>query len=147
VLKDPGGAVFMVWESKEHIGTTITGEPGTLCWADLSVPDQTAVLPFYTAVFGWEFDPGKDNSGYLHIKNGGTHIGGVPAANQRNPHAPAHWALYFHVADCDASTAKAKELGAQLYMEPMTMEGVGRMSCMADPQGAASFLFQPMMRE
>jgi len=144
VLQDPAGAVFMVWEAKQHVGTTITGVPGTLCWADLSVPDQAAVLPFYTAVFGWEFDPGKDNSGYLHIKNGGTYIGGVPPAHQRNPHAPPHWALYFQVENCDASAAKAKELGAQLFMEPMTMEGVGRMACMADPQGATSFLFQPM---
>jgi predicted enzyme related to lactoylglutathione lyase len=148
VCQDPAGAVFMVWEAKAHQGTGITGVPGTLCWADLSVPNQDAVVPFYKDVFGWEFDPGKDGSGgYLHIKNGEKHIGGVPAAHQRNPQAPAHWMVYFQVDDCDASTAKAKELGAHFHMEPMTMEGVGRMSMMADPQGAVSFLFQPVRHQ
>ena len=51
---------------------------------------------------------------------------------------------YFLVAECDASTAKAKELGAAVYMEPMTLEGVGRFSVIADPQGATFSLFQPM---
>jgi predicted enzyme related to lactoylglutathione lyase len=62
----------------------------------------------------------------------------------RNPNAPPHWLIYFLVADADASTNKAKELGATIYVAPMTMEGVGRWSIMADPQGAVFALFQPM---
>ena len=49
-----------------------------------------------------------------------------------------------HVRDADAATAKAKELGAKVYVEPMTMENVGRWSVIADPQGAVLALFQPM---
>ena len=74
-------------------------------------------------------------------------IGGVPPAQHRNPNAPPHWLLYFYVTDADAATAKAKELGAQVYMGPMTMENVGRWSVVADPQGAVLALFQPMERQ
>ncbi len=142
VLQDPAGAHFAVWQPKLHQGTTITGVPGTLCWADLMTPDQAGAAKFYQAVFGWQLDPGKDGSGYLHIKNGDQYIGGVPPAEARNPNAPPHWLLYFLVEDCDTSTAKAKQAGANVYMQPMSMEGVGRWSVVADPQGAVFALFQ-----
>jgi predicted enzyme related to lactoylglutathione lyase len=145
-FQDSTGANFNVWQAAANTGTGITGVPGTLCWADVSTPDQGAAAAFYAAVFGWEATPGEDTSGYLHIKNGEAFIGGIPAAHQRNPNVPAHWMAYFQVADCDASVAKAKGMGAAVFMEPFTMEGVGRMAVIADPQGAAFSLFQPMPR-
>ena len=36
----------------------------------------------------------------------------------------------------------AKEMGAKLYLPPMTMEGVGRMAVIADPQGAVFAIFK-----
>jgi predicted enzyme related to lactoylglutathione lyase len=146
VFQDPTGASLAVWQAGKNTGTGITGVPGTLCWADLSTGGQTAAATFYAAVFGWEATPGQDTSGYLHIKNGEAFIGGIPAAHQRNPNVPPHWMAYFLVANCDASVAKAKELGAAVFMEPFTMDGVGRMAVVADPQGAAFSLFQPMPR-
>jgi len=149
VLRDPTGAHFSVWQPKTHHGSGIEGVPGTFCWADLSTPDPDAAIPFYKAVFGWEIAPGqedsgKDDSGYLHIKNGETFIGGIPPARFHNPGAPAHWLLYFYVTGCDASAARAKELGGRLYMEPSTIEKVGRMAIAADPEGAIFALFQPL---
>ena len=133
----------MVWESKQHIGTTITGVPGTLCWADLSTPDQQAAASFYSGLFGWTLMKGEhDSSGYLHIKNGEDFIGGVPPAAHRNPNAPPHWLAYFLVSDCDAMAAKASSLGAKLHMPPITMENVGRFSVIADPQGTKFSIFQ-----
>jgi uncharacterized protein len=143
VLQDPTGAVIQLWQPKTNKGTGINGVPGTVCWADLSTPDQAKAAEFYKAIFGWEISPGQDNSGYLHIKNGEGFIGGIPPAQFRDPNAPPHWLLYYLVTDSDAATAKAKELGARVYMEPMTMEGVGRWSVVADPQGAVFALFQP----
>jgi hypothetical protein len=147
VFVDPTGASFAVWQAGKNAGTGITGVPGTLCWADLSTPDQAGGTAFYGAVFGWEATPGEDKSGYLHIKNGEQFIGGIPAAHQRDAKAPPHWMPYFQVADCDASVAKAKALGAAVFMEAMTMEGVGRFAVVADPQGAAFSVFQPMPRK
>jgi predicted enzyme related to lactoylglutathione lyase len=142
VFQDPTGASVAVWQAGKNTGTGIAGVPGTLCWADLNTPDQAAAAAFYGAVFGWEATAGQDTSGYLHIKNGEHFIGGIPPAHQINPKAPPHWMAYFLVADCDASVAKAKELGGTVFMEPLTMEGVGRFAVVADPQGAAFSLFQ-----
>lgn len=150
VLQDPTGAIFCVWQSMKGHGIGIAGEDGTLCWADLSTPDQARAGKFYSEMFGWEMMADTDDkpaSGYLHIKNGEDFIGGIPPAAHRNPHAPPHWLAYFQVSNCDASAAKAKQLGAKLYLEPMTVEDVGRMAVVADPQGAAFSIFQVMPRK
>ncbi len=144
VIQDPTGAVFCVWEAKQHPGTTIAGENGTLCWADVNTPNPDRAKHFYESLFGWKLLPGeKDTSGYLHIKNGEEYIGGMPPLDQQDRNAPPHWLLYFQVADCDASTAKVKQLGGKEFMAPMSMEAVGRFSVVADPQGAVFSLFQP----
>jgi predicted enzyme related to lactoylglutathione lyase len=39
------------------------------------------------------------------------------------------------------------DLGANICMGPMTIEKTGRMSVLADPQGAVLALFQPFPRE
>jgi hypothetical protein len=49
---------------------------------------------------------------------------------------PPHWLVYFAVADCDASTERAHELGATVKVPPSDIPGVGRFSMLADPQGA-----------
>jgi predicted enzyme related to lactoylglutathione lyase len=143
VIQDPTGAVFSFWEAKTHKGMGIASEPGTLCWADLMTNDPAKAKPFYEQLFGWKIEVGQHGGDYLHIKNGESFIGGVPPVGSLPPNAPPHWQIYFLVKDCDASTAAAKSAGAQVYMEPMSMEGVGRWSVIADPQGAAFSLFQP----
>lgn len=146
VIQDPTGATFSIWQAKSHSGIGITGVDGTLCWADLMTSDVAAARKFYSEVFGWEIAPGEhDPSGYLHIKNGDTFVGGIPPAGLQ-PGVPPHWLLYFLESDADAATEKAKSLGARLYYGPTTMENVGRWSVVADPQGAVFALFQPMRR-
>jgi predicted enzyme related to lactoylglutathione lyase len=140
VFDDPTAAGIAIWQPKLHQGTGIEGVPGTLCWADLITSDAARAAEFYQSTFGWQTDPGT--SGYLHIKNGDQFIGGIPPAGHRPPGVPPHWLAYFLVEECDASTAKARDAGARVYVEPMTMEGVGRWSVVADPQGAVFALFQ-----
>jgi hypothetical protein len=142
VISDPTGAHFCIWEAKRNKGFEVEGHPGAFCWADLMTPDIPKATKFYEAAFGWKFEPGEDKSGYLHIKNGDKYIGGVPPAEHRPPNAPPHWLSYVMVKDCDVSTEKAKAGGAKVYAGPMTMEGVGRWSVIADPQGAVFALFQ-----
>ena len=111
--------------------------------ADLNTPGAESAKKFYSYVFGWEMSPvDHDTSGYLHIKNGRDFIGGVPSESQRDRQAPPHWMLYFAVADVDATAAKVRQTGGQLLMEPLTMQDVGRMAAVRDPQGSAFFLFK-----
>jgi uncharacterized protein len=143
VIQDPTGAVISVWQANKHLGTGLIGEKGTLCWADLNTSDQDVASRFYSQLFGWslEKDP-NDSSGYLHLKNKDKFIGGIPATQHRDPPTPPHWLAYFETANCDLTTATAKELGARPRLEPMTMENVGRWSILTDPQGAAFAAFQ-----
>jgi uncharacterized protein len=148
VLQDPTGAVFSLWQPKRNPGTGIAGAHGTLCWADLSTPDQARAGDFYSALFGWHImkedeDPAHN---YWHIQNGEEFIGGIPPASHRQPGVPAHWLAYFTVSDCDALAAEAKNLGAKLYLPPTDFEDIGRISIMADPQGATFALFKAAAR-
>lgn len=149
VIQDPTGAVFSAWQAKNHAGTGITGVDGTLCWADLNTRDQSRARQFYSQVFGWKLDDDTDHnppSGYVHIKNGQEFIGGILPAELVPPHVPPHWLPYFLVSDCDASVSKATHLGARLYLEPQTLENVGRFAVVGDPQGAGFAVFQATPR-
>jgi predicted enzyme related to lactoylglutathione lyase len=143
VIQDPTGGVFCIWQSRDHAGTTVAGENGTMCWADLSTPDPGRAKQFYEGLFGWKIGPAeKYPPDYLVIKNGEKFIGGVPPAAYRNPAVPPHWMLFFHVGDADALAAKAKELGGAEHLAPMSMGGA-RFAVLADPQGAAFSIIQP----
>jgi hypothetical protein len=47
-----------------------------------------------------------------------------------------HWLGYVSVPDVDATTARARELGAKVMVPPTDIPTVGRYSILADPQGA-----------
>jgi uncharacterized protein len=144
VIADPTGAVFSIWQAKEHKGTGIAGVDGTACWADLNTPDVATAQRFYTTLFHWDFQTSpKDPSGYLHIKNGEESIGGVPPASIYNPQIPPHWMIYFLTSDCDATAGRAKELGGHLAVPSTNIPNTGRYAVLKDPQGAVFAIFQP----
>jgi predicted enzyme related to lactoylglutathione lyase len=144
VIQDPAGAVFEAWQPIRSHGIGIANVPGAFCWADLNTPAVATASAFYSGLFGWKLERGQnDPSGYTHITNGERMIGGIPSAS---PGAPPSWLLYFQVDDCDASTAKATGMGAHAIMPPVTMENVGRLSVLGDPQGAVFALFTPFPR-
>lgn len=145
VVRDPQGAVFCLWEARQHKGLGIKGENNSFCWADLNTPDQGAGSRFYSQLFGWELEPG--DGGYLHIKSGDEFIGGIPGPQQLPPDIPPHWMIYVQVENCDASTERARALGANIHFGPITLENTGRFTVLADPQNAAFALFQPLPRE
>lgn len=143
VLADPTGAVFSVWQAKAHSGVGISGIDGTVCWADLSTPDVDKAREFYSDLFDWKIAASeRDSSGYLHIRTGEEYIGGIPPSQYRQPGLPPHWMVYFSVPECTAATEKAMRAGAQVIVEPMSIEHVGRMSIIKDPQGAIFSLFE-----
>ena len=81
VIQDPTGAYFCLWQAKRNKGIGIAETHGTFCWADLSTADPDRAVAFYSGLLGWQFTRGeKDDSGYLHIKNGEHFIGGLPPA-------------------------------------------------------------------
>jgi predicted enzyme related to lactoylglutathione lyase len=58
------------------------------------------------------------------------------------PGAPSSWLAYVNVDDIGASTQKAKALGATVMMDVTEVMGMGWMSVLIDPTGAAIALWK-----
>lgn len=147
LFQDPTGAHLSIFQLGQHRGISGFGNVGSLCWADLNTPDPEKASKFYSALFGWTFETGKD--GYRHIVNGTSHenmIGGIPPQMHAPPGTPAHWMSYFHVADTKATAEKAAGMGASTLMPAQLMQDVGTLAVLADPQGAVFALYQPIPR-
>ena len=142
VLQDPQGAIFSIWQAKQHIGTEIVGEPGTPCWAELETSDTAAAEKFYTAVFPWK---GKKGGDYTEWQLGGKSIGGMMKIPKEWGPVPPHWLVYFMVEDADRSVEKAKQLGGSVIVPPTDIPNTGRFSVLKDPQGAVFAVFKPTM--
>lgn len=113
----------------------IYATPGAFSWNELITTDAQAASAFYGSLFGWRFEVMDMGMGPYHVaKVGDTSVGGL--MNKPDPNMPAFWGSYVTVADCDATVAKAKELGATICAEPFDVPGVGRMAVLQDPQGA-----------
>jgi len=150
VLQDPTGAVFQVWQPKNHVGAMIVNEPGTLCWTELTTTDLRTAEGFYTQLFHWTAKHSDPASGweYTEMSNNGTPgVGMMPKPADMPKHIPSYWMPYFMVTNVDASTDKAKQLGGKPMVGPQDIPGTGRFSIVSDPQGAAFALFQPAPRQ
>jgi uncharacterized protein len=142
VLQDPTGAVFCVWQPKKHAGVDILGEPGSLCWTELTTRDTKAATTFYTSLFGWSAKAGSaGGTEYTELSNQGTPQGGIMATPPQMGNAPPHWTPYFGVTDVDAVAAKAGQIGGRTYVPPTDIPAVGRFAVIADPQGAVFCVF------
>jgi predicted enzyme related to lactoylglutathione lyase len=146
LIQDPTGANISVFQPGQHRGITVFGEVGALCWADLNSQNPERAARFYGDWLGWTHETGKD--GYRHILNGGKEdmIGGIPPRMHAPPGTPSHWLSYIHVADCKATASKAAQLGASTMLPAELMPDVGTIAVLADPQGAAFALYQPLSR-
>ncbi len=144
VSRDPADAVFFVWEPKNHIGAQVFGEPGALAWNELYTNDTEAAARFYTGLFGWSVNKtaSADGGEYTEYRLGGASAAGMMAIRKEWGEVPPNWAVYFAVADLDASLDKANSLGANVVMSPMEVEHVGRFAFLCDPQGAHLALIQ-----
>lgn len=154
VLADPDGAVFFVWQAREHRGARIVNEPGSLNFNVLNTRDPEAARRFYGAVFGWttldlgngEFWTLRAYGDYLEELTPGTRertadLGAagfedaVAAIAPADADTPAHWSVTFSTADADATAARAAELGGSVVVAPVDAP-YSRLTVLRDPQGA-----------
>lgn len=128
------------------MGTRTAYDPGTFSWVDLGTTDQEAAKAFYTSLFGWEAeDMPADGSVYTMCRLGGEYVAAIatmPEA-QASQGVPPHWNSYVTVPSADEASARAKELGGQVMLEPFDVLQAGRMAAIADPTGAALLLWEP----
>ena len=165
VLTDPEGAVFCVWQAKEHKGAQLVNEPGTWNFSELNTRDPEGAKAFYGTVFGWEaetLDYGDGQTTMWRLPGYGDFLerrdpdlrrrmaaDGAPegfedavawlipmTSDQYPDDVPPHWSVTFAVADADAVADRAAKLGGQVRVPPFDAPFV-RMTVVSDPQGAA----------
>jgi uncharacterized protein len=158
VCADPEGAVFFVWEAKDHKGARIVNEHGSVNFNGLHTREVAGAKAFYGAVFGWttmdigagelwtlpgygDFlerdDPDlrkrvADLGGPKGFEDVVASISQIPADQ---PSTPAHWSVTFGVDDARATATKAAELGGRVIVPPMDVPW-SRLTVISDPQGA-----------
>ena len=118
--------------------------PGVPCWVDTSQPDPEASLPFYSGLFGWEFNnvmPEGSGGDYFvgYIRGGDVAaVGTIPEGAPR----VATWNTYIWVDSADETATKALKAGGGVAMEPFDVMQAGRMAVLTDPEGAAFNVWQ-----
>ena len=147
LVQDPAGAIFALWQAKNHKGVTAYLEPSALCWTELATTSAEKAQAFYPALFGWTAQPSADPAmPYFEWVLDGNHFGGMMEINEHWGAAwqdiPSHWMVYFMVKDVDERTSRAEALGAKIRVSPRDIPKVGRFAVIEDPQGAVFSLFQ-----
>ncbi len=137
-ITDPTGAPVGLWQAKLHQGFGRYGEPGAVTWCELLTSDPGVAQTFFEGVLGVHgetMDVG--GSPYTLLKSGDAQneATGLMQKTEMMGNMPNTWAVYFEVADTDASVARAKELGATILQEPTDIPP-GRFAMVQDPQGA-----------
>jgi predicted enzyme related to lactoylglutathione lyase len=135
---DPQGAALALWQPKPPGNPFVRDEPNTLCWNELWTTDLEGARAYYAPLFGWTM---KISPEYTEVHLGEKGIGGMMTVPM--PDMPPAWLPYFMVTDVEATTAKAKSLGATIYVESKDIPNVGRFAVIADPQGAVFNVFKP----
>lgn len=143
ILADPLGAVFFLWQPKQHIGSTLWGELSAPCWYELQTTDPERAKAFYTALFGWS--TGGDAT-YTEWIVEGEHVGGMMKIDPSWGPVPPNWGSYFQVENAEDAVTRAKELGAKVCMPPKEIGTTGTIAVLADPQGAVFSVYAEKRR-
>ena len=83
MFMDPAGAVFAVWQPRDHIGAGLVNEAGSLVWDELATRDLEAAKPFYERVFGWTYETMEmDQGAYTMFQVAGRNCGGEAGSSR-----------------------------------------------------------------
>ena len=123
-------------------------DTGSFIWYELMTTDATAASAFYGKVVGWSIDAqpsGDSEMDYRMIRRSDRGFnGGVLALTAEmcaNGASPA-WFGYVQVPDVDVAVKAFADAGGTLMMDN-SMDGVGRMALVTDPQGAPIYVMKP----
>jgi predicted enzyme related to lactoylglutathione lyase len=117
---------------------------GRFVWYENLTKDVDAAIAFYRAVVGWNTQSWTGMGEPYHMfANGDAAFAGVM---KMPPEAamPPHWMGYIGTPDVKATTARAEELGAKVWVKLMEIPTVGTFSVIQDPQGAFFAAYTPV---
>ncbi len=134
---DPNGAEFDLWEPHANAGTDADARVhGATSWFESLTTDVEKAAPFYRELFGWTSDTVSMGAfDYTVFSLGDKQIAGMMPILPEMGSIPAHWGVYFTVADVDATAAQAVALGGSILMAPHDIQDTGRICGITSPQG------------
>jgi uncharacterized protein len=138
VAADVTGAVFGLWQGRDHTGAQVANVPGAFTWSEHMSRDFEGAKAFYAAVFGYEYgDMSSDGFSYATLLiNGQQVVGGIGGLPEGTDEAqPAQWSVYFGTADTDKSVDLVTGNGGRV-VRPAADSPYGRMAVVADQHGA-----------
>ncbi len=113
---------------------------------ELNTQDVEKSKAFYSKLFAWKLeDTQMPNGTYTMISVGEGTGGGM--LKHPMPGAPSTWLAYVLVDDINASTQKAKSLGATLIKDVMEVGEAGWLSIIQDPTGAVLGMWKPKAKK
>ncbi|MFI5819792.1 VOC family protein [Streptomyces rishiriensis] len=137
--REPGGAVFGVWQAGVHEGFEAPPEqPGAFCWAEVFTREPEKTDAFLPAVFPYKAKQMRDDAVDFRMFDvgGQTVLGRMRMGEEFPPEVPSYVNVYFTVEDCDEAVARATRHGGVLRFGPMDTP-FGRFAALSDPQGAS----------
>ena len=101
---------------------------------ELNSPDADASQEYFAKLFGWSFNKWEGPMDY-RLCITGEEAPGINGAIMPSQDGQPRTVNIVGVEDIDASTRKAAELGGQVVVDKMAIEGVGWVSYVIDPAG------------
>jgi predicted enzyme related to lactoylglutathione lyase len=123
-------------------------ENSTFCWIELGTSDAAGARAFYTGLFGWsvnEFPMGEMGT-YNIFQKDGKDAAAMYQMGAQQAGMPPSWLSYIEVASADEATEQAKGLGGNVVHGPFDVYDLGRMTLLADPQGAMFAMWETKSR-
>jgi predicted enzyme related to lactoylglutathione lyase len=108
---------------------------------ELNTTDVPAAKAFYGKLFDWKLEDVPMATGQYTLIQVGEGTGGG-LMKHPVPGAPSQWLAYVLVDDIGAATQKAKSLGATVMQDVTEVMGMGWLSIIVDPTGAALGLWK-----
>ena len=122
---------------------------GRVVHFEIHADDPQRAVDFYTGVFGWQVTPMPTGDYWLLITGEDDDPGINGAVLPRMGDRPALGApvmgatVTVCVDDLDATLARAKEAGAVMALDKMTVPGVGDLAYVVDTEGNVLGILQP----
>ena len=112
-------------------------------FSHLEIPanDPSAVLPFYEAVFGWEFGQMEAFGEYHLFRMASSNAGG--AIGRRGVTAGDRLDVAIEVESIEEALAAATRTGGSVVRGKAEVTGFGWSATIADPEGGQISIFEP----
>jgi predicted enzyme related to lactoylglutathione lyase len=138
-IRDPTGAVVSLWQPGTRIGAALVNDVGAWCWNELASTNVEQTKRFFAALLGWDYE--TDDSGHTMIINAGRINGTIREQSQHERGVEPNWLPYFTVENAERATQEAERAYGRRLTPPIERKS-GRVTVIADPQGAAFGVFE-----